>query len=269
MARIRSIKPEVRISEKVNSWPIECRYFWVLLWGYCDDYGYGRDNSRLIVADAFPLDDSITAEMVSAWMDMLWASGVIDRFEVDGSHYFRVANWDEHQKISHPAKQFLPTIDVATEVFQRPTESLRRGTETFEKTSPKQGAGSREQGTRKAPAGLALVQPKRTSKEVILSEFERAYESWPKKVEKAKSLEAFTKLAKTMDLETLVSDIIRFGQSYSRSTEKKFVPALVVWLNGSRWDDELPDGNSKPIYGVMHKAAPAGQVWAVDALDAF
>lgn len=139
MARIRSIKPEVRISEKVNSWPIECRYFWVLLWGYCDDYGYGRDNARLIKADSFPLDDSVTVEQVSDWMDVLWGSGVIQRFIAGGSQYFRVVNWGEHQKISHPAKQVLPTIEQATEVLQRITE-------TFEKASPKQGAGSRERG---------------------------------------------------------------------------------------------------------------------------
>jgi hypothetical protein len=148
MARIRSIKPEVRISEKVNSWPIPVRYFWVLLWGYCDDYGYGRDNPRLIVADSFPLDDSVTAEMVAEWMDRIWADGVIERFAVDDARYFRVVNWDEHQKISHPAKKVLPDIEDATEVFQRGSESLRRITEALENPSPKQGAGSREQKSR-------------------------------------------------------------------------------------------------------------------------
>ncbi|MEZ2390872.1 hypothetical protein AB6813_15275 [bacterium RCC_150] len=49
MARIRSIKPEIRTSEKVNSWPVEIRYFWIMLWGYVDDHGKGRDNAKLIV----------------------------------------------------------------------------------------------------------------------------------------------------------------------------------------------------------------------------
>lgn len=160
MARIRSIKPEVRISEKVNSWPIPVRYFWVLLWGYCDDYGYGRDNPRLIVADSFPLDDSVTAEMVSEWMDCIWADGVIERFAVDDARYFRVVNWDEHQKISHPAKKFLPDIDEATEIFRNGSESLRRITETFEKASPKQGAGSREQKSREPRESSAKKEPR-------------------------------------------------------------------------------------------------------------
>ena len=143
MARIRSIKPEVRISEKVNSWPIECRYFWVLLWGYCDDYGYGRDNLRLVKADTFPLDDDVTLEMIALWMDVLWKDEVIERFIAGGSQYFRVVNWGEHQKISHPAKQVLPTIEQATEVLRRITGELPKEPP---KASPKQGAGSREQG---------------------------------------------------------------------------------------------------------------------------
>lgn len=241
MARIRSIKPEVRISEKVNSWPIECRYFWVLLWGYCDDYGYGRDNARLIVADSFPLDDTVTAEMVSEWMDTIWESGVIDRFAVDDSLYFRVINWDEHQKISHPAKQFLPTIDEATEVFERPPVTLRRITETFEKTSPKQGAGSRE---KEQGAGSIGVAPKELD-----SVFESAWVHWPKKVEKEPARSAFKIAAKGIAPHLLADHIQRFGAAYEATTENKFVPALGRWLSKKRWTDDLPvaaSGNRGP-----------------------
>lgn len=54
MARIRSVKPDLRISRVVASWPVPARYAWVLLWGYLDDFGRGIDDVRLIVADCFP-----------------------------------------------------------------------------------------------------------------------------------------------------------------------------------------------------------------------
>lgn len=108
MARIRSVKPDLRTSEKVNSWPIELRFFWVLLWGYCDDYGRGKLNPRLIVADAFPLDDTVKPDTVSSWMDVLAKSGVITPYEVDDVHYFYVTNWSEHQKVQHPSKSATP-----------------------------------------------------------------------------------------------------------------------------------------------------------------
>lgn len=232
MARIRSIKPEVRISEKVNSWPIACRYFWVLLWGYCDDYGYGRDNDRLIVADAFPLDDSITAEHVSEWMNMIWESHVIERFLVDDSAYFQVINWEEHQKISHPAKQFLPTIHEATEILRRPSEGLGKSVNLSEKTSPKQGAGSRE---KEQGAGSRFIAPAE-----LESLFDAAYSHWPKKVERKAALDKFRSAAKRLTPEVLADHIIRFGDAYAATTDKRFTPALGVWIGHERWTDELP-----------------------------
>lgn len=237
MARIRSIKPEVRISEKVNSWPLECRYFWVLLWGYCDDYGYGRDNARLIVADSFPLDDKVTAEMVSEWMNVLWMSEVITRFAVGGSLYFQVINWKEHQQIAHPAKRFLPTIEDATEVFQQPSVILPQLTGVLEKTSPKQGAGSSEQGAGKGSSEVALTA---TEKVDVVALFDMAYEHWPKREKRAEAFEKFKTVVKTEPAEDIAHAIVRFGDAYALHKQKQFVPALGVWLNGKRWTDDLP-----------------------------
>jgi len=118
MARIRSIKPEIRMSETVNSWPIEVRYFWIMLWGYVDDFGKGRDNAKLIVADTYPLDDSVSHEDVAGWLGILAASKVIQRYTVEGKNYIAVTNWSEHQRPSHPAKSVIPNppLDPADSV---------------------------------------------------------------------------------------------------------------------------------------------------------
>jgi hypothetical protein len=171
MARIRSIKPEIRISETVNSWPVEVRYFWIMLWGYVDDHGRGRDNPKLIVADTYPLDDSVTAEHVSQWLHILARAGVIQRYAVAGKSYLAVTNWSEHQRPSHPAKSVIPEppLDSADSVETPELPGQTSLTvqkvsgnppESFAKVavigSPEQGAGSREQGAdervRKSPA---------------------------------------------------------------------------------------------------------------------
>lgn len=152
MARIRSIKPEIRSSEKVCSWPIEVRYFWILLWGYVDDYGKGRDNSKLIKADSYPLDDEITSKTVEKWMKVLEDDDVIKRYTVDDKPYFLILNWSEHQKPSHPAKSVIPwpnpEPDKAQEVSGNPPEDYAK---VSENGSPEQGAveqGAVEQGSR-------------------------------------------------------------------------------------------------------------------------
>lgn len=86
------------------------------------------------------------------------------------------------------------------------------------------------------------------------SDFERAWIHWPKKVERKKSLAAFIKAAKTRDLETLIADITRFGTAYANTTERRFVPALVVWLNGERWTDEPPTASTDVINAQWNAA---------------
>ena len=84
--------------------------------------------------------------------------------------------------------------------------------------------------------------------------FDDAYSSWPKKVERKKSLDKFRQACKKRDPHELVADIQRFGDAYAASVDDvQFVPALNVWLNGERWTDELPqprDGGSRVQQGL-------------------
>lgn len=83
--------------------------------------------------------------------------------------------------------------------------------------------------------------PRAASSSDLEQQFNRAYIHWPKKVERKKSLTAFEKAARTHNAQSLVDDIIRFGDAYASSTETRFVPSLCAWLNGERWTDELPE----------------------------
>lgn len=108
MARIRSIKPEMRTSITVSMWPREVRYFFILLWGYLDDYGRGVDDELLISSDCFPRDRDVTPEVVDGWLEAIAESGPLCRYEVDGRRYLHAPNWREHQKPSHPTRSKIP-----------------------------------------------------------------------------------------------------------------------------------------------------------------
>lgn len=108
MARIRSIKPELRTSITVSAWPREVRYFFVLLWGYLDDYGRGVDDEMLIASDCFPRDRDVTPELVDEWLEAMADSGPLCRYEVDGRRYLHAPNWGEHQKPAHPTRSKVP-----------------------------------------------------------------------------------------------------------------------------------------------------------------
>lgn len=121
MARIRSIKPEVRKSETVAAWPREVRLAWVYLWGYLDDYGRGKDDMRLIVAECFPLDRDVTEKKMERWIEQMAEKPELDdeneppplcRYEVGRRRYLHAVKWNSHQKVSHPQDSRLPACPV-------------------------------------------------------------------------------------------------------------------------------------------------------------
>ena len=119
MARIRSVKPELRTSLTASQWPREVRYFWVLLWGYLDDHGYGIDEPRLIKPDCFPLDDDLSPGDIDKWLDIIAQAGSLCRFTgPDGRHYLHAPKWADHQRPQHPAMpKFPPCLRASHETF--------------------------------------------------------------------------------------------------------------------------------------------------------
>jgi hypothetical protein len=139
VARIRSIKPELRTSKLVASWPREVRYFFALLWGYLDDKGRGLDVPKAIAGDCFPYDDDITPSKVDKWLNLMTRGrngrpGPVCRYEVDGVRYLH-CNFREHQRINRPTPSRLPPCplhDRLTEPLSEPDsepppESLSEG----------------------------------------------------------------------------------------------------------------------------------------------
>lgn len=95
---------------------------------------------------------------------------------------------------------------------------------------------------------------------VTEKDFEQAWQYWPKKTERKKSLEKFKTVARRRGVDVLTADIRRFGEAYARTTDRQYVPALNVWLNGERWTDEPPTGQSKPQNRVPANV-PKSEQW--------
>ena len=120
MARIRSVKPELRKSLTVAAWPREVRYAWVLLWGYMDDHGRGIDDLRLLVADLFPLDRDVTERKLDNWLNLMAEKPEcgddedppLCRYEVGGRRWLHAVKWTSHQRVSHPGPSRVPPCPI-------------------------------------------------------------------------------------------------------------------------------------------------------------
>jgi hypothetical protein len=226
MAKVRMIKAEVRTSEKVASWPLEVRYFWVLLWGYVDDYGRGKDNPKLIKADCFPLDEHITSEVIDGWLWMLSDAGVVIRYEVDGVQYLAVKNWAEHQKPQHAGKDLFP-------VFTGENARIRTDYATFMQPSCNLHETLTPELSRDEMSSVATE----GGRESYSDEFETWWSEYPRKIAKGTASRAWKGAISKASFDVLLDSVKAFAIKCSL-VEQQYIPHAATWLNGERWNDE-------------------------------
>jgi len=167
--------------------------------------------------------------------------------------------------VIHDYADYLPASEkptTANEVRNARSEAGKRGAAArWDKAEAKQddaklpsdGDGKPMPPTRPDPNPTATEVAERTNGGRVTELFDQAYEHWPKKVDRKLALERFTAAAKKRHPEQLAADVRRFGDAYLATTEKRYVPALGVWLGHERWTDELPTASSR---GYEQKPTP-------------
>lgn len=257
MARIRTIKPEFWVDDVMVELPYETRLLFIGLWNFVDDEGYIEDKPRRIKMMIFPADDALIEDSLSALCD----SGRLHAFDSDQGPLLQVANWARHQKINRPTPTRFTGI---TPKNGRDSVSTHAPLTDRSRGKGKEGKGREGiESTSYSPAPAVRVSE---------SDFEKAWVHWPKKVERKKSFEKFKAKAKVRGVEQLAADIERFGRAYAQTTERRYVPALSVWLHGERWTDELPTASDEVVNAQWavalgeHRPDPCagGHRWAVD-----
>jgi hypothetical protein len=235
MARIRTIKPNFFKSQDVSELSYRARLTWIGLWTYVDDAGRGRDDARIIKGELWPLEDDVTWRDVEETLMELSLSLHVVRYTVENRNFLAIPKWLDHQVISRPSDSKFPAY---TPENIRVVEPFTEDSVNTRGALPA-GTGNREQGTGKGnrEMELSLVATEGVN---VVELFDNAYSHWPKKVKRDEALEKFRSVVKRESPTKIADAIERFGDAYSATTAKQFVPALGVWLNQKRWSDELP-----------------------------
>lgn len=159
--RIRSTKPEFWRSRTIASVDWDARLVLKGLESYVDDNGVGKDDIELIVSDLFPRDlareHSRTLARVLEAVGSLHRAGLIWRYEVDGTGYLYISNWDQLQRVDKPLKGRLPrpdgTWDYKESVIRESSGEVQEASRTFAPVTEEQGnSGTGEQAPRKRAA---------------------------------------------------------------------------------------------------------------------
>lgn len=108
MPRIRSVHPDLCVSESMALLPAEVERTYVRLWTHMDDQGRCVDNVKLIKAAIYPLHDDMTLIELDKHLNRLVGGSHLIDYEVDGKPYLQVREWTKYQHPQRPAKEKLP-----------------------------------------------------------------------------------------------------------------------------------------------------------------
>lgn len=151
MARIRTIKPDFFVDEKVSRLKRDARLLFLGLLVYSDDYGTVRSNPVLIKSNIFPYDEALRTSDVKSWLDALVSLGMLEPFEYNGECFFNIRTFNIHQKVDHKSKPIVP-IDkkeiILNQLYKGNSETLAKSSrDNRESLAPEVGSSTEEVGS--------------------------------------------------------------------------------------------------------------------------
>lgn len=93
MSRARNIKPGFFRNSDLADLPFEARLLFIGLWTLADRAGRLEDKPKQIKIEVFPADNVDC----DALLNDIAATGMLERYEVDGKRYLQVVNFSKHQ----------------------------------------------------------------------------------------------------------------------------------------------------------------------------
>jgi hypothetical protein len=114
------------------------------MWTLCDDEGRSRGDARLLKGLLYPYDE-IKFSDIDGWLSELEREGCILRYEVDGSRYFTILNWLNHQKIDRPSRSKIPAPEDGSRIVANPREDSCEDQRTKDQGS-RTKEGTKDQG---------------------------------------------------------------------------------------------------------------------------
>lgn len=239
MAKIRGVKPELWTDESFIELSPYARLLWIGLWNYACDNGHLQDKSKQIKMRLLPTDDVNCAELLRE----IEGQGLIER--TDG--WITIPNLAHHQK---PHKRWFKTCDhPACEApegssWGNPKRKttvappLNNGSTTV--GQPFDGDVDGEYDGDGDGDGERHPLPDESGDEE-LDPFDEFWETYDRKVAKAKARKAYTAALKkpgvTADLLiTAAREFIAWQRSEGKHPE--YTPYPTTWLHQERWADE-------------------------------
>lgn len=144
-----------------------------------------------------------------------------------------ISDWNENNLLRADRKKDSRYLQLLVQVV--PDAKILAPTERADRKEKRSGTSQRQR--------RDSVSKVKLSKDNIYidQKFEEFWKLYPRKVNKAKALQVFTKLEKEIPI------ILEKLKVYPFSKEIAYVPHATTWLNGRRWEDETTTSTAPKI----------------------
>lgn len=102
----RLLKEGIVDSEKIDRLSPEAEVFYYRLLVVADDLGLMDARPVILRARCFPLKETLTPARIQVWVDALWESGLVGKYEIEGKPYVKILSWS--QRVRSHGKYPLP-----------------------------------------------------------------------------------------------------------------------------------------------------------------
>jgi hypothetical protein len=257
MARSRNIKPGFFSNEHLAEVDFATRLLFIGMWTEADREGRLEDRPRRLKMALFPADN-VDIEKMLADLDHL---GFITRYTAGSFKAIQIVNWSKHQNPHvKEAKSIIPEMPGVEPCPVKNGASMVQAPDEH---------GSFPADSLSLDSGFLIPDSLSPSPAPVVSGdlFPKFWKLYPRKVGKDKAEKAWAKLKVTQALfDLMVAALAKQVITPEWTKEKgQFVPHPSTWLNGKRWEDEVPEPT--PAANNVHPFPPRRQANGPDFDD--
>ena len=206
----------------------------------CDDYGRMDARPKILAAKLFPLKDIRTIQ-IEEGLRALTSAELVIIYEVDGKPFLQMKTWERHQQI-RAKKSKYPSPESGNKVSVSTCKQMIADDSKCSR-NPIQSESESESESNPKDARAALKES-----------FDVFWAAYPRHTGKQDAYKAFVKLKPDEALmQAILAGIEKQKQSAQWTKDGgQFIPHPATWLNGCRWEDELPKNVPKWANDAFH-----------------
>lgn len=211
----------------------------------CDDYGRMDARPKILASKLFPLKD-IRVNQIESGLRALTSAELVILYQVDGKPFLQMKTWECHQQV-RAKKSKYPEPESGNTASDNGNPAFNNGNSVFDNTCNQLIADDSKYPRNPIQSESESESNPKEARARIDEDFALFWEAYPRKTDKQDALKAFRKLKPDGELMLRMMAALEQQKISPQWTKdgRQFIPHAATWLNGRRWEDQMPMGGKR------------------------